>query len=212
MVLEKIKQCGIVPVIKIDDAAVAVPLAKALLEGGVNVIEITFRTAAAKESIANIVAEVPEMLTGAGTVITEVQLKDAKAAGAKFLVSPGLSPAIVKAAQAAELPILPGVVTPSEICRGLELGIETFKFFPAENYGGLATVKSLCAPFGNISFVPTGGINEKNASAYWAFSKVLAIGGSWMAPENLIKDRDFAEITRRTKEAAALMKAARGEA
>ncbi len=204
-----IKNCGIVPVIKIDDAADAVSLAKALLAGGINVMEITFRTQAAGAAIAAVAKEVPDMYVGAGTVLTVAQLNEAKAAGAKFIVSPGFSASVVSEAIKQDLPILPGVVTPSEIIMGLELGLTSFKFFPAENYGGINTIKALIAPFGNINFVPTGGINEKNVVEYWKLPKVLAIGGSFMAPENLIKDKNFEEITVRSKEAVALMKTVR---
>ncbi|MDR1913460.1 MAG: bifunctional 4-hydroxy-2-oxoglutarate aldolase/2-dehydro-3-deoxy-phosphogluconate aldolase [Clostridiales bacterium] len=210
-IIQSISKIGIVPVIKINDPAAAVPLARALLDGGIRAIEITFRTAAAKEAIENVVKQAPDMLVGAGTVTTEEQLKDAEAVGAKFIVSPGLDSDILYLAQKRELPILPGVLTPSEILTGLKFGIEVFKFFPAENFGGLATVKALAAPFGNVKFVPTGGINEKNVAEYWKFEKVLAVGGSWMASEKLINDGDFAEITRRAKAAIELKKSVRGE-
>lgn len=212
MVLDKIRACGIVPVVKLNDPEKAVPLAEALMRGGINVIEITFRTAAAPEAIAEVTGKVPEMLVGAGTVLTVEQLHAARDAGAKFIVSPGLSAAVAKEAQASSLPILPGVVTPSEICLGLELGLKIFKFFPAENYGGISTVKALSAPFGDISFVPTGGINAKNAADYWKFPKVWAVGGSWMVPEKLIDRGNFDEITRLSDEAVELMWLSRKEA
>ncbi|MDR3207724.1 MAG: bifunctional 4-hydroxy-2-oxoglutarate aldolase/2-dehydro-3-deoxy-phosphogluconate aldolase [Oscillospiraceae bacterium] len=210
MSLEQIKACGLVPVIKIDDAESALPLAQALLDGGINCIEITFRTAAAPEAIRRVAQQVPDMLVGAGTVLTLDQLAAARQAGAKFIVSPGLDPVLVKAALDAGLTILPGVVTPTEIITGLNLGLTVFKFFPAENYGGLKTVKALSAPFGGVRFVPTGGISEKNAADYWKNSSVLAVGGSWMAPPELIAAGHFAEITRRTREAVALLRTARG--
>ena len=209
MDFSRIQACGLVPVIKLADASAAAPLAEALLAGGVDVIEITFRTAAARASIESITRTVPGMLVGAGTVLNLQQLNKAKDAGAKFIVSPGLDPAIIRAAQEAGLAVLPGAVTPTEIITGLNLGLDTFKFFPAENYGGLSTIKALCAPFGDIRIIPTGGISEKNAADYWKFGKILAVGGSWMAPEELIARGDFTEITRRTKEAVALMKTAR---
>lgn len=212
MVFDKIKACGIVPVVKLNDPAKAVPLAEALIRGGINVIEITFRTAAAPEAIAQVSEKVPEMLAGAGTVLTVEQLHAARDAGARFIVSPGLNPAVVREAQIDSLPILPGVVTPSEIMTGLELGLKIFKFFPAESYGGLTTIKALAAPFGDISFVPTGGINASNAAAYWKFPKIHAVGGSWMVPEKLIDKGDFDEITRLTDEAVELMWLARKEA
>ena len=206
---DKIQACGIVPVIKLTDAAKAVPLSKALLKGGVNLIEITFRTAAAPEAIARVAADCPDMIVGAGTVLTQAQLETAQKSGAKFVVSPGFDPSVVKAALGMKMPILPGVVTPTELCAGLALGLEVFKFFPAENYGGASTIKSLAAPFSGISFVPTGGISEKNACDYWKLKCVLAVGGSWMAPEALIEAGDFDEIARRTEEAVNLMKKSR---
>lgn len=207
--MEKVARCGIVPVIVINDAAKAVPLAKALLAGGINVIEITFRTAAAREAIASVAREVPGMIVGAGTVLTEEQVESAVTAGARFLVSPGMDPDVIKAAQARNCPILPGVVTPSEVITGLKLGIKTFKFFPAENYGGLSTIKSLCAPFTDINFIPTGGINEKNVSDYLKYDRIAAIGGSWMAPAKLIDTDQFDEIEAKTKEAVALLRSIR---
>ena len=207
--MEKVARCGIVPVIVINDAAQAVPLAKALLAGGINVIEITFRTAAAREAIAAVAREVPDMIVGAGTVLTEEQVASAVAAGARFLVSPGMDADVIKAAQALNCPILPGVVTPSEVITGLKLGIKTFKFFPAENYGGLSTIKSLCAPFTAINFIPTGGINEKNVADYLKYDRIAAIGGSWMAPAKLIDSGRFDEIEAKTKEAVALLRSIR---
>lgn len=209
MDFSRIKKCGIVPVIKIDEVGKAVPLAKALLDGGIDVMEITFRTEAAADAIKAVSEEVPGMHVGAGTVLTVEQLKRAKASGACFIVSPGFVPDVVKTAIYENLPVLPGIVTPSEICAGLALGISVFKFFPAENYGGLSTLKALAAPFGGISFVPTGGISERNAADYFRFGRVLAVGGSWMAPDALISSGDFAEITRRSREAVELMNSCR---
>jgi len=209
MDFSRIKSCGIVPVIKVNDAQQAVPLAKALLDGGVDVIEITLRTQAALEAINRVAKELPEMLVGAGTVVTTEQLDAAEAAGATFIVSPGLSKKLVKMALRRDMPILPGVVTPTEVMKGLKLGLNVFKFFPSENYGGLATIKALCAPFSGISFIPTGGINEKNAGEYLKYEKIVAVGGQWMATEALVNEKNYAEITRRTKEAVALAKSAR---
>jgi len=205
----KLRECGLVPVIKIDDAKNAAPLAKALFDGGVDLIEITFRTAAAKDAIMSIRESVPQMTVGAGTVISAWQLSEAKSAGAEFIVTPGLDAEVVRAAQKDNLTIIPGVLTPSEIISGMSLGLNVFKFFPAENYGGINTIKALCAPFGSVSFVPTGGVNEKNAADYWKFEKVIAVGGSWVAPDKLIAEQNFEEITRRTKDAVELMKSVR---
>jgi 2-dehydro-3-deoxyphosphogluconate aldolase / (4S)-4-hydroxy-2-oxoglutarate aldolase len=207
--IQQIEKCGIVPVIVINNIAQAVPLARALLAGGIQVIEITFRTAAAREALASIRAEVPEMLAGAGTILSLGQMETALAAGAGFLVSPGMDADLVRSAQERRITILPGAVTPSEIMQGLKLGVDVFKFFPAENYGGLATLKSLSGPFPGIRFVPTGGISEKNAADYLKNPKVAAIGGSWMAPGDLIDAGDFAEIRRRTELAVALLRSIR---
>jgi 2-dehydro-3-deoxyphosphogluconate aldolase/(4S)-4-hydroxy-2-oxoglutarate aldolase len=187
-----------------------VPLARALLAGGVDIIEITFRTAAARQAIANIAAYVPEMTPGAGTVISAQQLAAATEAGARFIVSPGLDPQLVKSAQADGIVAVPGVVTPSELMAGFKLGLSVFKFFPAESFGGIKTVKALSAPFGAAQFIPTGGVNETNAAEYWRFPKVLAVGGSWIAPESLITARDFDTITRITADAVDLFDAIRG--
>lgn len=208
--MTRIAKCGIVPVIVLNDANKAVPLAKALLAGGIDVMEITFRTAAARASIEAVSREVPEMLVGAGTVLNTQQLNDAIKAGAKFLVSPGSDCELIEAAAAAGCPLLPGAVTPSEIMAGLKLGVKVFKFFPAENYGGLATLKSLGAPFTDISFVPTGGISDKNISPYLENKRVMAVGGSWMAPASLVDSGDFATIEEKTREAVKLLKTIRG--
>ena len=159
--MERLASCGVIPVVVLNDVADAVPTARALLRGGIDVMEITFRTAAARDCIAKVAAEVPEMTVGAGTVISVVQARNAVAAGAKFLVSPGSDPDVIREAQALEVPIVPGVVTPSEIMMGLKLGIQTFKFFPAESYGGLKTLKALSGPFPQIRFIPTGGVSQE---------------------------------------------------
>lgn len=208
--MTRIAKCGIVPVIVLNDAKNAVPLAKVLLAGGIDVMEITFRTAAARESIEAVSREVPEMLVGAGTVLNTHQMQDAISAGAKFLVSPGSDSELIQAAAAAGCPLLPGAVTPSEIMAGLKLGVKVFKFFPAENYGGLATLKSLGAPFTDISFVPTGGISDKNIRPYLENKRVMAIGGSWMAPADLVDSGDFAKIEQLTRDAVELLGSVRG--
>ena len=206
MLFKEIADCGLVPVIKINDPAKAMPLANALREGGINCAEITFRTAAARAAIETIAKELPDMLLGAGTVISLDQLRSARDAGAKFIVSPGLSVEIVKNALKTGLDVIPGIVTPTELMTGLELGLEVFKFFPSETFGGLKAILALAAPFGNVKFVPTGGIDENNAAEYWKCPKVLAIGGSWVATEKLIDNDDYAEITRRCKNASELMR------
>lgn len=189
-----VRKTGFVPVIVLEDAKKAVPLAKVLVKGGIPIMEITFRTAAAKESIANVARDVPEMTVGAGTVVTMEQLNAAIDAGAQFIVSPGLDPAIVKAAKEKNIPVFPGIVTPSEILAGLKLGVEIFKFFPAGSYGGVSTLKALSGPFPQIQFLPTGGISDKNAGEYFALKQVIAVGGSWMAPAKLIESEDYGQI------------------
>ena len=199
--LEQIRKIGIVPVVKLDDAKDAVPLAKALLDGGLTCAEITFRTSAAEESIRRIVNEYPEMLVGAGTVLTVEQLNKAIGAGAKFVVSPGFNPEVVKACIAKGVPVYPGCSTPTDMEAAMALGLETVKFFPAENAGGIAAIKAMSAPYTGLTFIPTGGISAKNINDYLSFPKVVACGGSWMVDPKLIEAGDFAEITRRTQEA-----------
>lgn len=207
---EQLKQIGIVPVIALDDAKDAAPLAKALCEGGLACAEVTFRTAAAEESIKIMTKEFPDMLVGAGTVLTTEQVDRAVQAGAKFIVSPGLNEKVVTYCVSKNIPIVPGVVTPSEIERALELGLKVVKFFPAEPSGGLAMIKALSAPYGQLMFMPTGGINEKNVTDYLKFNKILACGGSWMVKKELVNDGKFDEILEMTKQVSAIVKEIRG--
>ena len=204
-ILEKIGQIGIVPVIRIDRVEDAVPLAKALCEGGLPCAEITFRTDAAEESIRRITQEIPDMLVGAGTVLTIDQLDKAIAAGAKFIVSPGLNPKIVQACIDRGILITPGCSNPSDIEAALELGLTTVKFFPAEASGGLNAIKAMAAPYVNVTFMPTGGINAKNINSYLAFDRIVACGGSWMVDPALVAAGDFAAITKLTREAVQTM-------
>jgi 2-dehydro-3-deoxyphosphogluconate aldolase / (4S)-4-hydroxy-2-oxoglutarate aldolase len=203
--LSKIQKMGIVPVIKLDDAKDAVPLAKALVEGGLPCAEVTFRTAAAEESIRRMREAYPEMLIGAGTVLTTDQVDKAVAAGATFIVSPGLNPKVVRYCVEKNIPITPGCSNASDIEAAIELGLEVVKFFPAEAAGGLAMIKAMAAPYVNVKFMPTGGINEKNLISYLDFPKIIACGGSWMVSDELVKAGDFAKITQLTKQAVALM-------
>lgn len=203
-VIEKIKEFKIVPVVKIDSVEDAKPLAKALIAGGLPVAEITFRTEAAFEAI-KAMAEIPNMLVGAGTVVNVMQAKRAKEAGARFIVSPGLNVEVVRFAKENNIPIFPGVCTPTEVMAAIELEIEVVKFFPAEAYGGLDTIKALAGPFGNIRFMPTGGIGEKNIKEYLANPKVIACGGSWMVNESFIQGKNFDEVTRMTAAAVKLV-------
>ena len=204
-ILKEIGLIGIVPVVKIDNAEDAVPLAKALISGGLPCAEITFRTAAAEQAIKNIAEQCPEMLVGAGTVLTKEQADAAIKAGAKFLVSPGLNPKIVSYCKEKGYLILPGTANPSDVEQALELGLDTVKFFPAEAAGGLPMIKAMSAPYGSLKFMPTGGINAKNVKEYLEFSKIIACGGSWMVPGDLITSGNFDEIERLTAEAVKVM-------
>ena len=210
LTVEQAAACGVVPVVVLDDAEQAVPTAKALLKGGINAMEITFRTAAAKASIAKVAAEVPDMIVGAGTVVNVEQLHDAVEAGAKLIVSPGSDADVISEAARLGVAMIPGVVTPSEIIMGLKLGVKVFKFFPAESYGGLKTLKALSGPFPQIKFIPTGGINQANAADYFNNSKVLAVGGSWMVSKDMVNAGDFDGIAEKSAAATALFRQIRG--
>ena len=205
-VLEKIQKIGIVPVVVLNDAKDAEPLAKALCNGGLPCAEVTFRTDAAEESIRIMSEKYPEMLVGAGTVLTTEQVDRAVAAGAKFIVSPGLNPKTVRYCQEKNIPILPGVATASEIEQALELGLDTVKFFPAEVNGGLPAIKALSAPYHMMHFMPTGGVGPQNVKDYLAFDKVLACGGTWMVKDALINGGEFEKIKEMTKEAVDIVK------
>lgn len=192
---------GIVPVVKIDDAEKAVPLAKAMIKGGLPVAEITFRTAAAEEAIKRVTKECPEMVVGAGTVINPEIAKKAVAAGAQFIVSAGLNPETVKWCNENNIPVVPGVCTPSEIEQGLALGLDTLKFFPAEASGGVGMLKNFAGPFSQVKFMTTGGINASNVTDYAKCGNVITIGGSWMVKADLIENENWDEITRLCAEA-----------
>ena len=204
-ILEKIKNIGIVPVVVLDNAEDAKPLAKALFDGGLPCAEVTFRTEAAEESIKKIKEEFPDMLLGAGTVLEIEQVDRATAAGATFIVSPGLNPDIVKHCMNKGIPIIPGVASPSEIEVALSFGLEVVKFFPSEASGGINMIKALAAPYTTIKFMPTGGINEKNIQVYLAFDKIIACGGSWMVKNELIAGKEFDKIKKLTKQAVQLV-------
>ncbi len=204
-VLEEFSKIGIIPVIALDDAADAAPLAKALIEGGLPCAEVTFRTAAAEESIRIMAEQFPEMLVGAGTVLTTEQVDRAVGAGAKFIVSPGLNPKVVKYCVEKGIPITPGCSNPSDVEAAIELGLEVVKFFPAEAAGGLNMIKSMAAPYTKMRFMPTGGINAKNLTNYLDFKKIIACGGSWMVNKDMIAAKDWAGITKLTREAVSTM-------
>ncbi len=204
-VLEKIQKIGIVPVVVLDDAKDAAPLAKALCEGGLPCAEVTFRTAAAEESIRIMAKEFPEMLVGAGTVLTTEQVDRAVNAGAKFIVSPGLNPTVVKYCVDKGIPVTPGTSNPSDVEVAISLGLDVVKFFPAEQAGGLNMIKAMAAPYTQMKFMPTGGINAKNLNSYLAFDKILACGGSWMVKKELVAAGEFDKIRDLTREAVQTM-------
>ena len=204
-ILEKIGKFGIIPVVKIEKAEEALPLGRALLDGDLPITEITFRTSVAEESIKTLTKELPELLVGAGTVLTIEQVKKAVSAGAKFIVSPGFNPKVVDYCIENSIPVTPGINNPTQIEMALERGIEVVKFFPAEASGGLSLLKSMSAPYTDIKFIPTGGINQNNLCSYLSYNKVHACGGSWMVKPGLISSGNFTEITRLTKEAVSIM-------
>lgn len=210
-VLEEIQKLGIVPVVVIDDVKDAEPLAKALCDGGLPCAEVTFRTDAAEESIRIMSEKFPQMLIGAGTVLTTEQVDRAVAAGAKFIVSPGLNPRIVKYCVEKNIPITPGCSSASDIEQALENGLEVVKFFPAEPAGGLPMIKALAAPYVGVKFMPTGGISAGNVREYLKYDRILACGGSWMVKGDLVKAGDFEKITELTKEAVEIVKESRGK-
>ena len=198
-IIEKIKEYKIVPVVVLNRLEDTIPNVDALVKGGLPVAEITFRTACAADAIKLAVKEFPDAIIGAGTIINATHCIEAIACGAKFIVSPGLSAAVAKVCKEANVPYLPGVVTPTEVIAALDLGLTILKFFPASNYGGLKTIKAICAAFPQIKLMPTGGVNEANVLEYLAYDKIIACGGSWMmqgSPE---------EIEQKTKSAVALV-------
>ena len=207
---EQIQSFGVVPVVVLHDAEDAMPLAKALVEGGLPCAEVTFRTEAAEESIRRMSEGYPEMLVGAGTVLTTEQVDRAVGAGAKFIVSPGFDPEIVDYCLKKEIPIFPGCITPSEVAQAVKRGLKVVKFFPAEQFGGVETIKALAAPYTTMKFMPTGGINLNNVEAYLQYDRILACGGSWMVKGDLIKSGKFDEIAKMTKDAADIVKRIRG--
>ena len=201
---EELRRVPVVPVLTIDDAKLAVPLAQALMAGGLRILEVTLRTEAALEGIRRIVQEVPGVLVGAGTVRTPDQGHSAIAAGARFLVSPGMTPRLVQSADGWSVPFLPGAATPSEAMALADLGYRALKFFPAEPLGGVAALKALAAPLPDVVFCPTGGIGPDTARDYLALPNVVTVGGSWVAPAAAIAKEDWDTITRLSREATGL--------
>ena len=208
---EALSRIGVVPVITIDRPQDAVPLARALLNGGIGCAEITFRTASAEEAIQRISGECHEMLVGAGTVLTVQQAEQAIRAGAQYIVAPGFDAAVVDWCQKRGVPVLPGVATPTEINMALARGVKLLKFFPSEEIGGVRMLKALYAPYQEVQFIPTGGIKAHNLAEYLALPNVVACGGSWMATGSMISEGKFDEITRLSREARAIVQRARGE-
>lgn len=204
-VLKKISNIGIVPVIVIEDVEKAVPLAKALVAGGIPAAEVTFRVAGADQAIARIAAEVPEMLVGAGTVLTIEQCDAAIDAGAKFIVSPGFDDEIVDHCIERGVVVTPGTATPSDMAKAVKKGLEVVKFFPAEQAGGVAYLKAVAGPYTSLKFMATGGVNAKNMNDYLGFKKMVAVGGSWMVKADMIKAGEFDKITELCKEAVRTM-------
>ena len=208
-VIDDFYKIGIIPVLEIDSVDRAIPLAGSLLAVGLPIAEITLRTEAALGAIDSIARRVGGVIVGAGTVINREQAKEARDAGAQFLVSPGMAEEVVVWAQENDIPILAGAVTPTEMIRGINLGLDLLKFFPAETMGGLNTVKAMSDPFPQLRFIPTGGINAENAAEYLKNPRIHAVGGSWMAKRQMIADGNFDEITRLARQASDIVKQVR---
>ncbi len=203
-IAEQFYDYGVVPVVVLNETADALPLARALTEGGLPCAEVTFRTEAAEESIRLMSCEYPDMLVGAGTVLTVEQADRAVAAGAKFIVSPGFDPEIVDYCLEKEVPVFPGCITPSEVAQAAKRGMKVVKFFPAEQAGGIAMIKAMAAPYTMMKFMPTGGISAKNLKEYLSCDKIICCGGSWMVKGDLIRNGEFDRIRELTKEAVEL--------
>ena len=208
-IADKFEELGVVPVVVLENTKDALPLAKALMEGGLPCAEVTFRTEAAEESIRLMAEQFPDMLVGAGTVLTKEQVDAAAAAGAKFIVSPGFDPEIVDYCLEKEIPVYPGCVSPSEVAQAVKRGLKVVKFFPAEPAGGLPMIKAMAAPYNQLRFMPTGGIGTQNLKDYLGFDKIICCGGSWMVKADLIKNGEFEKICNLTKEAKELAKSIR---
>lgn len=208
---EQFYEYGVVPVVVLENAEDALPLADALIKGGLPCAEVTFRTEAAEESIRRMAEKYPGMLVGAGTVLTIRQVERAMAAGAKFIVSPGFDPEIVDYCLERKIPVFPGCVTPSEVAQAAKRGMKVVKFFPAEQAGGIAMVKAMAAPYTMMRFMPTGGISAKNLKDYLGFDRILCCGGSWMVKGDLIRQGEFGRICELTREAVELAASIRSE-
>ena len=209
-IIERIGQIGIIPVLVIEDAEDAIPLGRALIDGGLPAAEVTFRTKAAEDAIRSLSENYPEMLVGAGTVLTTEQVDRAVEAGARFIVSPGLNPKVVDHCMEKGITIIPGTCNPSNIEEALEHGLDVVKFFPAEAAGGLKYIRAVAAPYTGVRFMPTGGINASNVREYLEYDRILACGGSWMVKGDLIESGDYDRIRELTREAAELVREIRG--
>ena len=204
-ITERFEKLGVVPVVVLEDAKDAVPLATALVEGGLPCAEVTFRTEAAEESIRLMTEQFPEMLVGAGTVLTVEQVDAAVRAGAKFIVSPGFDAEIVDYCLKNEIPVFPGCISPSEVAQAVKRGLKVVKFFPAEPAGGISMIKAMAAPYTGLKCMPTGGINAKNLGEYLSCDKIVCCGGSWMVKGELVKTGEFTKIRQLTEEARRLV-------
>lgn len=209
-ITESFEKLGVVPVVVLENAKDAVPLATALVEGGLPCAEVTFRTEAAEESIRLMLEQFPEMFVGAGTVLTVEQVDTAVRAGAKFIVSPGFDAEIVDYCIKNEIPVFPGCITPSEVAQAVKRGLKVVKFFPAEPAGGISMIKAMAPPYVDLKFMPTGGINAKNLEEYLSFDKIICCGGSWMVKGDLVKAGEFDKIRELTAEACKLVASIRG--
>lgn len=203
-IAEQFYKYGVVPVVVVEDAKDALPLAQALTEGGLPCAEVTFRTEAAEESIRRMSEKYPDMLVGAGTVLTIEQVERAMGAGAKFIVSPGFDPEIVDYCLGKDIPIFPGCITPSELAQAVKRGMKVVKFFPAEQAGGVAMIKAMAAPYTMMKFMPTGGISAKNLKEYLEYDRILCCGGSWMVKGDMIRNGEFNKIKELAEEAVKL--------
>ena len=205
-IMVQIEKTGVIPVVVINDVEDAEPLAQALCEGGLPCAEVTFRTAAAEESIRKMTDIYPDMLIGAGTVLTTEQVDRAVAAGAKFIVSPGFDPEVVDYCILKQIPVFPGCITPSEVAQAVKRGLKVVKFFPAVQFGGVSTIQALTAPYVGLKFMPTGGVNAKNLADYLQCKSIIACGGSWMVKGSLVEAGEFDKIEAMTKEAVEIVK------
>lgn len=208
-VMSQIEEVGIVPVVKLNSVEKAIPLCSALMAGGINVAEVTFRTSCASDVIKKIAKDCPNMIVGAGTIINVDQAKQAIDSGAKFIVSPGFSKDVVEYCQSQNVPVIPGCITPSEIMQAINCGLNVIKFFPAKEFGGLSTMKSLSGPFGQIRFMPTGGINLENLREFISAKFIVACGGTYMVKDELINNDNYEEITKLSKQSIEIIKETR---